>query len=468
MADNCQNCELPLRSEQAFCPRCGTSNPSAVCHEKQAADSARPIKAEGLDMPPAATAAPAEVPSAKDFYERGVALLTGQGGSSDHPQAIAAFMNAADLGDAKAMYCAGMMYLNGLGVVASRATAIGFLDKAAAAQLEIASDLLGELNRGGNGSEYPILPIARPKPSPAIVSSKISGVTPGKVLLAILAVVAILGLLGGGWYYVASSRQKAEEERQAIEMQKQAAAEVQRQHEIEQQEKEQALAEEKRRLEEQESQLKQRAEQLEKQEGAVAHSQESAAQAVRPNLLPASLGMALEQAIGPLNRMHAAIVNSDTAALSSAVSEIRALPPQVRGERRPARALNDQALSALRAGDHELAVRTFSAAMEKDSSDQEIISNLGYALMQANRYADAHRVLLGALTINPERSSSWFNLGLTQVRLGKPDAAYASLLLAYKFSDNQTKTREWLQKFAQDDSDRATAGVMTRVLSSIK
>lgn len=464
MSDNCQNCELPLRTEQAFCPRCGTPNPAAVRNEKPAADVMHHVE----------VAAPTVAPSANEFYERGVALLTGPSGISDHPQAIAAFMNAADLGEVKALYCAGMMYLNGLGVVASRDTAIGFLEKAAAAKLDIAGDLLAELKRGGTGSDYPILPIARPKPSSSgpTGSGKSSSVTPSKVLLAILAIVVVIGLVGGGWYYVASSRQEAEEQRLAIEAQNQAAAEAQRQHEIEQQEKGQALAEEKRRLEEQEAQLKQRAEQLEKQESVVLRNQESAAQAaqavINPNLLPATLSAALEQAIRPLNNMHVAIVNNDAAGLSRAVAEIRALPPQVRGERRPARALNDQALSALRAGDHELAIRTFVAAMEKDSSDQEIVGNLGYALMQANRFGDARLALLGALVINPERSSSWFNLGLTQVRLGKSDAAFASLLLAFRFSENQTKTREWLQKFAQDESDHATAGVMVRVLSSIK
>lgn len=142
-----------------------------------------------------------------------------------------------------------------------------------------------------------------------------------------------------------------------------------------------------------------------------------------------------------------------------------ALPP--RGDRKRARAFNAVALDALQKGDSMDAVNLLLNAVKADPADQEIVNNLAYALYKAQRFQEALDVVLAALTLAPERSAAWANLGMIQADLGKTDIAVAAFLLSHRFSQNQQKTKDFLQKLIQEESSTQVRAAAEKALSQI-
>ena len=121
-----------------------------------------------------------------------------------------------------------------------------------------------------------------------------------------------------------------------------------------------------------------------------------------------------------------------------------------------ARAANDRGLDLLHEGHMAEAVQAFQAAYQLAPTDVEIVNNFGYAYLQNHDPGAAEPWLLLALVLSPGRVNAWVNLGQAYAKQGQHSIAVACLASGYRFSKNQTATRQFLQKLA-DDEDEDTA-----------
>jgi Flp pilus assembly protein TadD len=130
-----------------------------------------------------------------------------------------------------------------------------------------------------------------------------------------------------------------------------------------------------------------------------------------------------------------------------------------------ARAANDRGLRLLRAGDMSQAVQAFKAAYELAPEDVEIVNNFGYAYLQHDDPEAAEAWLLLTLVLAPERVNAWVNLGEAYARQGEPRMAVACLANGYRFSKNQTATRQFLVKLAvKEDENEAVREAVRKTL----
>lgn len=443
------------------------------------------------DTPTPAAAAPTPPSSG---YETGVNYMLGRAGvTADLGMAAASFLDAADANDPRGMYAAGMMYLKGVGLSQNTESATSHLQSAAAAGHAPARKVLEALAQGKNMASYPIVipeqpGVARPEPAataPVSVSVAVAAsgtrstnpVTAGKVLAIVVAVIALIAGAGGGvlYYNKAQADKRAQEQAQAAEQQRQqaeaaAAAERERQRlaqevaaaaaKAEQAEQAvKAIEGERQRMAEQQAKLQATTEALQKQQEAVAQAATAAAQtqarvaAPEPAAAPGDVAALVRQAAPRVRAMLDAALADNTEAVVRESNALRALPQPQRGDRRQARNLNTEALNQLKREEVGRAVSSLTAALAADPADEEIATNLGYAMVKDGKPETAQAALTRALLLNPSRSSAWYNLGLSFVAQNKEPLAYASFLLTFRLASNQQKSREWFERTAQDESN---------------
>lgn len=146
-------------------------------------------------------------------------------------------------------------------------------------------------------------------------------------------------------------------------------------------------------------------------------------------------------------------------------TEIDARPKPPRGNRKDARKLNQQGLEAYRAQSLAEALALFTSAHEADPRDQEISGNLGLALFDADKLAEAEVALMDALLIEPSRVGAWTVLGMVLAQQRDRRSALGALLNAYRFSKDQAKTVGYFTQLAETDaraSVREAAAEATR------
>jgi Flp pilus assembly protein TadD len=130
----------------------------------------------------------------------------------------------------------------------------------------------------------------------------------------------------------------------------------------------------------------------------------------------------------------------DVDALRQTASKIDALPKPDLGNKAQSRKLNTQALEALKAGDPTQAVQLLQAAQKENPRDVEVASNLGFALVKAQRPQEAAKVLGEALLLDPRRTSTWAPLGEALALSGRQADGAAALWAAWQWSGNREKT----------------------------
>jgi tetratricopeptide (TPR) repeat protein len=81
-------------------------------------------------------------------------------------------------------------------------------------------------------------------------------------------------------------------------------------------------------------------------------------------------------------------------------------------------------------GDHETAVRYFTAAMEMDPNYSEYYNDRGTILQKLKRWDDAERDYRRAIELSPPYPEVWFNLGQCYLRSGRPAQAEPAYLRA--------------------------------------
>lgn len=170
--------------------------------------------------------------------------------------------------------------------------------------------------------------------------------------------------------------------------------------------------------------------------------------------LPLSTVAAQDSVISLLKQMIAIAAENGgvgrTEELNILKQRIDAFPKPVRGDKQKARLANDQGLAAYKAGQNEQAKQYFLAAYQADPADAEIAGNLALVYLNLGDSKKALENLTATLALAPGRSSSWVSLASYYALQGQQREAVACYALTYHFSQNQTKTREFLQKLAAD------------------
>ncbi len=152
-------------------------------------------------------------------------------------------------------------------------------------------------------------------------------------------------------------------------------------------------------------------------------------------------------------------------AISVAAARITEFQKPARGNRKVARELNTKGLAEFKKGSFTEAVTLLQQASSEDPGDVEVLSNLGLALLKANRTQEARQVLRSSLAINPRRTSAWVPMADVLFDIGDSDSAMAALLLAYEFSENKEKTRTFFDGKA--GSSERSASMYVQALKKI-
>src|SRR6185437_15321684 len=92
-------------------------------------------------------------------------------------------------------------------------------------------------------------------------------------------------------------------------------------------------------------------------------------------------------------------------------------------------------------------------AHQRAPTDVEIVNNFGYAYLRSHDPEAAEPWLILALVLSPGRVNAWVNLGQAYAKQGQQSIAVACLASGYRFSKNQSATRQFLRKLADEDED---------------
>lgn len=103
-------------------------------------------------------------------------------------------------------------------------------------------------------------------------------------------------------------------------------------------------------------------------------------------------------------------------------------------------------MEAVKAGQPELAKQQFQSAYQLDAANAEYSGNLGFAYLKTGDLKAALKAFSTALSLAPGRAASWANLAEVYALQGQQREAMACYALTFHFSQNQNKTREFLQK----------------------
>jgi len=428
-----------------------------------------------------------------DLYLLGVNYMMGRGGvAADLGMAAASFLDAADANDPRGLYAAGMMYLKGIGVSVNPETAMTYLQKSAGTGHDPSRKVLDALAQGKDVSAYPIVAqdSASSRESSAISPSG-NRVTPKKILAIVAAAIVVVAGAGTGIYKWSEaqsikSREAAAEVMRVSEAQRVAADDVARAQAAERSrltleaqaanQKAAAAVQEadaaRKKMSETELELAAKAEALRQREEALQSTTTTRApetaspSAVVAGAVATDWNAMLKQSEPYLRTMlEGANANNADTVVKAGVA-IRAMPQPARGDRKVARANNTEALEALKANDPARAASILAVAVAADGADEEIATNLGYALVKQGRAVDAQTALQRALYLNPTRSSAWYNLGLSFLAQGKEPLAYSALLITYQFAGSQQKSRDWFEKVSQDPADPALQRLAKRIIVS--
>lgn len=160
--------------------------------------------------------------------------------------------------------------------------------------------------------------------------------------------------------------------------------------------------------------------------------------------------------------------NSNSVKLLELKAKIEEIYPKPeKGDRKTARALNDQALLAFRQENYQLAANIFAEALKSDPSDIEVLNNYAYALLKGGKYVDAERILGFVLSIAPGRTSGWANLADVYANTNRPDAASAGFVVGFRFATNQDKALAFLKDRAETEPNENIRRAVINALAQL-
>ena len=177
----------------------------------------------------------------------------------------------------------------------------------------------------------------------------------------------------------------------------------------------------------------------------------------------------LSASVPQIRAMLVASSANDDAAIDAAAQRISELPAPSRGDRKQARALNQEGLALLQGNDNGAAANSFLRAALVDPADPEILGNLAHAYLKSGDLETASDAAILSLTLTPRRASSWgtFAMVLAKSNPQKMPTAVAAYQNAFRFAGSQDKAREYLQKLAIEDDDSSVRLLAENVLSTL-
>ena len=146
----------------------------------------------------------------------------------------------------------------------------------------------------------------------------------------------------------------------------------------------------------------------------------------------------------------------------AARQQLEQMPRPAHQDVKAARALNQQGLDALKRGDAAAAVTALQQAQRADPADVEVAGNLGYANLKLGQFKRAEQQLIYALSLAPDRVSSWFNLGQVYGALNQPEKATGAFANTYRFAQNRIKTEGFLRQALQNPENSAATRTALR------
>ena len=176
---------------------------------------------------------------------------------------------------------------------------------------------------------------------------------------------------------------------------------------------------------------------------------------------------AIEAAQVQINKMLSGSRERNGAKIDDGVNALRRLQQPARGDRKIARRANGQGLQAIRQGQFVESIGFLTEAAKADPLDVEVLNNLAFALHKNGRLLESRNVALCALLLSPTRSSAWAELGTVLAQEKKEDLAVAALMLTFRFSQNQQRTRDALNGYIADKSDPLVQGAASKALYEI-
>lgn len=118
------------------------------------------------------------------------------------------------------------------------------------------------------------------------------------------------------------------------------------------------------------------------------------------------------------------------------------------GQEFNSRQLNQQGIHLIRSKQYLKAEQVLKRAYDLNPGDVEIIGNYGYALFLNTNYHLSKEILMRAIKINPNRSSSWINLGQSLAALGQVNEATDAFVSYYQTAKRKDIAKSQLIKWS--------------------
>lgn len=146
-----------------------------------------------------------------------------------------------------------------------------------------------------------------------------------------------------------------------------------------------------------------------------------------------------KQTTDPINKLLTAADQSDDASVQSLLLELRENAPHSASFRTDQSAqLHKTGLEFVSKQRYDEAANCFSKAHEITSNDAEIASDLGLALLHANRLAEAETALQTSIALAPDAAPAWNVLGSVYASKHDQHKAIACYLVGYRLSLGQS------------------------------
>jgi len=168
-----------------------------------------------------------------------------------------------------------------------------------------------------------------------------------------------------------------------------------------------------------------------------------------------------------INNMLVSAKENNTRKIEESVSKLRRIKSPAGGNKKLARAANNNGLKAIKLGRFVDAVASLTQAARADPLDVEVANNLAYALRKNGMLAESRNIALCTLSLAPDRSIAWLELGTVLADENREEAAVQAFVLTYRFSQNKLKTRTVLQGMSTDNSDRPLRDAAVKALNLI-
>jgi Flp pilus assembly protein TadD len=139
---------------------------------------------------------------------------------------------------------------------------------------------------------------------------------------------------------------------------------------------------------------------------------------------------------------------------NQAKSSLEALQKPTSGNVADADRFNKIGLKNLKDKNYSEASSAFASASKADPSDPKLLSNLGFAMMNAGDLNAAQKYLFSSLSLAPSRAVAWNDLGLVLAKEGDQSRAVSSLLIGYKVSNGATL--DFLQHLSSNEANDAS------------